>query len=469
MEEQKIETPIQENSTLNMVSYGFGKFVAEFFTFAFTAYCFFFYETELGLDSILVGLGFVIYALWNAVNDPLVGYLTDKSLKIFPKFGKRFAWIVIGAFPWVFIYVLIFSPPIIEGPQRNLVLFLWLTLTSCLFDTFYSLWDVHYQALFPEKFLHPHERRKAAGVGTVVGVFGIALGSMLPPLLIVSGQLESYVRQGWILAFVGLAAISAMLPGMKDSEAMVERNGQSSLAEAVGEEESFMELFKYTIKHPNLISFMVLYMFYQALTQSMTGSVPYFTEFILQEPQTFVTIAMAGFLVGALVSIPIWIKLAQKTGDNRKLIIIGSCMLIVLSLPFMFVESLLAVQIVLVLYGVGLGLFWAMTGPVFADVIDEVVVEKKIRNEGVYMGFRALFGRLAYAIQGITFAVVHILTGFVEVADTQTPLAQFGIRLHMSLIPVILLVFGTIYFVKKNDLRPEKVKRINEKLVELNI
>ena len=53
-----------------MVSYGFGKFAAEFFTLAFTAYCFFFYEVELGLSTGLAAAGYILYAIWNSINDP---------------------------------------------------------------------------------------------------------------------------------------------------------------------------------------------------------------------------------------------------------------------------------------------------------------------------------------------------------------------------------------------------------------
>ena len=68
------------HSKKNMASYGFAKALVEFISFAFTAFGFYYYETELGLDVLLVGLGYVIFAIYNAINDPLVGYLTNKPL-----------------------------------------------------------------------------------------------------------------------------------------------------------------------------------------------------------------------------------------------------------------------------------------------------------------------------------------------------------------------------------------------------
>lgn len=66
------------HSNLNMASYGFGKFLTEFVEMAFTAWLFYYYTRTIGVDVLIIGLATVIYAIWNAVNDPLVGYLTNR-------------------------------------------------------------------------------------------------------------------------------------------------------------------------------------------------------------------------------------------------------------------------------------------------------------------------------------------------------------------------------------------------------
>ena len=81
-----------EHSKLNMASYGFGKFLTEFMEMAFTVWLYFFYTDTIGVDSLIIGLAVVVYAIWNAVNDPLVGYLTNKPFKFTKKWGRRFPW-----------------------------------------------------------------------------------------------------------------------------------------------------------------------------------------------------------------------------------------------------------------------------------------------------------------------------------------------------------------------------------------
>ena len=62
------------HSKKTMASFAFETFMSEFLWMAFSAFAFFYYETEIGLNVLLIGLVFVIYAIWSAVNDPLIGF-----------------------------------------------------------------------------------------------------------------------------------------------------------------------------------------------------------------------------------------------------------------------------------------------------------------------------------------------------------------------------------------------------------
>lgn len=97
MEKEEIEI---KHSKLGMVSYGFNSFSRELLRMTFTAWCFYFYESEIGLNVWLVGLAFVIFAIYNMFNDPLVGYLTNRPFKFTRKWGRRFPWILLGGLPW---------------------------------------------------------------------------------------------------------------------------------------------------------------------------------------------------------------------------------------------------------------------------------------------------------------------------------------------------------------------------------
>ena len=101
-----------------------------------------------------------------------------------------------GAVPFIFSYILIFTPPAVNPETGAWILFLWLVFTTCLFDTFNSIFWVNFSALFPDKFRSVKERRTASGLQIPVGLVGVALGAILPPLFLTQGNASSYIVQG---------------------------------------------------------------------------------------------------------------------------------------------------------------------------------------------------------------------------------------------------------------------------------
>jgi len=112
-------------------------------------------------------------------------------------------------------------------------------------------------------------------------------------------------------------------------------------------------------------------------------------------------------------------------------------------------------------WGTGEGGFWVMMSPIFADIIDESIVDTKKRKEGIYNGFQTFVSRAALVIQAVSFSVIHMLTNFDQSpgATSQTELAIFGIQIHFALIPTILILIGAIVFWKYYRLTPDKVER----------
>ena len=126
-------------------------------------------------------------------------------------------------------------------------------------------------------------------------------------------------------------------------------------------------------------------------------------------------------------------------------------------------------MIAMVVWGTGQGGFWFLIFPVLADVIDNSVVLTGRREEGIYSGFQQFFGRVGIMIQAMTFAVVHYLTGFVEGAATQSDLAVWGIHIHLAVVPMVLMLFGTIIFWRFYDLKPSNVNENQLKIKAMGI
>jgi len=460
------------HSKLNMASYGFGKFLTEFVEMAFTAFLYYFYVRTIGVQPLIIGTAVVIYAIWNAVNDPLVGYLTNKPFKFTRKWGRRFPWIMIGGVIYLFSYLLVFSPrlflPDVDPQSGAWIFFIWFIASTCLFDTFNSVFFVNFSALFPDKFRSVNERRKATGIQTPIGIIGVALGALLPPLIIIREEAITFVIKSGVVIIIGLIVLMLSIPGCREDRKTIDKYLQSYDPE---KETPFFKTLKISLRQKSFLFFIITYTLYRALVICFQASIPFFVEYILGEPEDIQTLLSAGFLVGALISSPLWAIIARKTNNNKKVMLINSLLLTIFTVPFVFLNTVWVAFIVLILWGFGLGGFWTMIAPVLGDVIDESVVITHKRQEGIFNGFLQFFGRLAILIQAIVFTIVQTLTGLRagQPLSAQPQSAIWGVHIHFGLIPALFMLMAAIVFWRFYNLTPDKVKIHQDKIIELNL
>jgi len=456
-----------KHSKKNMLSYGSGKFITEFFGMVFGAYVFFFYEVEIGLDSTLTMLGYIIFAIWNAFNDPLIGYITDKPFKFTKKWGRRFPWVFIGGVPWILSYILIFTPPSVDPQQGAWILFLWLVVITCLYDTFASMYNVNFYSIFPDKFRGETERRLAAALSTIIAALGTALGGILPPLFIVFGELRTYIIQAGVVIIVCMIALLFAIPGSREDQVRIDCYLEK--CEEGMEREPFFKEYLSALKHKNWLAYIISFTFYQTLVVTMIGSIPYVAQFVLEVEADQITIIMAALLLGMMCSMPIWAKIADKTNNDRKTFMIAALCLTIATGPLFFVKDYVVMIIAIFIWGFFEGSYWVMLDPNRSNIIDESVVMSGRRREGIYQGIQTFVNRAALVGQAVSISTIHILTGFVEGSDTQTPQAVFGVQIHFALIPMIFMALATIVLWKFYTLTPEKVKTNKEKLDEMGL
>ncbi len=467
----KHSTPVEssEQSFIVKSSYGGGRFLAEFLTGAFAAIVFKFYETEVGLSAGLAALATIIYSIWNAVNDPLIGHITSKPTFLAKKLGRRFPWILLGTVLSAASFILIFAiPRSIDAKEQPALVFIWMVVSICLYDGLYSIWEVNFQSIFPDKFRGDRERVKTAGIGTVIGVFGIAGGFVIPPLFFSYGVRGSYLTSGWVIAGIAVFIALLMIPGVREDKPMIDRYLKKVAKEKrEGSQATFFGDMKQAFRQRNFLAFILLFFLYQSGTILMTGSIHYVGDYILPGGSSDTTIIFGGMLIGAILSVPLWTQVSKKLAGNQQMLIISSIAMAVFALPMTFINSYAGFTICMTLWGMGFGGFWLFMPAAMADVIDEIVAKEGKRNDGIYMGFRAFFGRLSYASQALVFWAVHSLTSFAE--NPRSPQALFGIHLHMALIPAIFFIAGAVVFSRLNTLNSVKAAESKLRLQELGL
>ncbi|GAF70319.1 unnamed protein product, partial [marine sediment metagenome] len=108
----------------------------------------------------------------------------------------------------------------------------------------------------------------------------------------------------------------------------------------------------------------------------------------------------------------------------------------------------------------------------FSEVLDELMTKTGRRDSGIFVGINTFFGRFSIILfSGIT-AIIHFTTGYVAGGlpdGTQPPSAQLGIRILISVIPVIGLTIAIILFAYFYDIKGDKKIMIEQKKIELGL
>jgi len=450
-------------STGKMISYGFGVIIVYFLAEAYAYYLFYFYEVEMGLPISLVLLAFIIFAIWNMLNDPLIGYLTDKPRKWTQKYGLRFPWIMIGVFPTLLFYFLIYTPP--EGASI-LVLFLWMVIMTCLFDTFYSLFATHYFGTFTNQFRTDDDRRKASAAYTIIVGFGALALTLIPTFFIVYGDRSSWALAMFIAVVVMLVFVLISISSVRESEELKEifiRGYETA------EKVSYFKTLKSAFRQKNFRVIIFNYLLFSIANMLYYANEIYFLKDVLGVPYSWAFYLYIANFGGYIISIPFWNWVAKKLG-HVKTFTLGCLLVGVGYLPLLFITS---VEVAIIYYFVSAwvwGCYYIMLFPIWSDVFDEFAVKTGKRQEASLTGIRTFFERMALIIHVVIIGVVHILTGYNPDPNAiQTPRAVLGIRILIGLIPTICLISAFFVVVIWYDLKDEKKEVMIAKMKEMKL
>ena len=478
------EREVFEHSKRIMASYGSRELFQQWVMAAFGFTVFFYYEVVIGLNVILAALAFSIYSVWNAVNDPLVGYLMEKiHMPWEKKYNlKRFPWLIIGVIPWLISYFMIYMVPAewdpIKDPRYNWPVFGWFLATICIYDTTVTLFDLNITSIYPVKFRGANERRTTTGMGAIFGIIGVVLSAIIPPMFITTGVRETYQIAALITVMLGIVFFIFTIPGIWEDKKTREYY-QQMREMAKGEElESFFKTAKKVIKDKVLMSKILMLFGFQVVVVMLQTSAFYIVTYILDMEASAITFILGAMLLGAIIAIPFWLLIGNRLNNNKKLSLISACIMFFTFIPMIFVTGLIAWIIVLFLFGIALGGQWFSDPPTMADVLDDIAVRTRKREQAIYFGYQVFFIKLGQTTIAITIAIVHSLTGFVGGAPSlkdlraksPTPdLALFGIRIHAAIVPAIILLIMIFVFWKFYDLTPDKVAANKAKLKELRL
>ncbi len=450
-------------SNWKMFAYGVGYVFINYLLGYGLANLFYFYEVEIGLPALYLSIAFILFAIWNMVNDPLLGYLTDKPKKWTRKWGLRAPWVAITTFPVLLFFYLIWIPPLGMGA---FMIFLWFVIMTCAFDTFFSIYNDHVYGGFTNQFPSEYERRRAFAIATILMFVLITVMVVLGSITITYGDPDSFVRWSLLMViFMGILGVIT-LTGVKESEEMKTMFVQSyEKAEDIG----FFKTAKKALGTKNFAVSCAGYTISITATTLIAASTIYLYKDVYRVPYIYGLIPTLIGTVAGLLMIPFWTNYSRKHGFKKcyatTYILHGFCFL-----PFIFTTDIITHTIFWAIYQMIYIGEVTMLMPVASDTYDEVSSRMEKRVDALLVGIRTFFFRVAFLVVGIVIPVIHIMTAYnTDPYAIQTPLAIWGIRIHAALIPGVIMIVMGLIFKKFYTLEGAEKQALVNKLKDLGI
>jgi sugar (glycoside-pentoside-hexuronide) transporter len=419
------------------LAYGFGDVIIGMRMTVFQFYLLPFYTDVVVLAPWLAGLGKMLGLVWDGVNDPVTGYLSDRTET---RLGRRRPFLLLAALPMGLTFALLWSPPAHLG---QLAAFLYLFLAYVVLDTFFTLYATPYLALGAELSHDYHERTQLSAARAFFHVVGLFAGGVVPGIVLhrwaaapAAGYAIVGFGMGAVMTFVALvtAVLMREVPPAQGARATLSWRAFSSGMTSTLANRPFRIM----------IATFALILLGGGLHQTL---VPYAFRYWLGMPER-VNAVIGVYLTASVLSLPLWTRLARRLGKDRALRL---CMLWATAalalLPFAFTPGMGGVRLgaVLVLAGLGNGGWAVLPVAITADIVDHDELRTNARREGAYFGIWTLVMKLAAALASGVVGVSLQLFGYVpNVAQNATTIA--GIKLLYGPVPAAFILTAFLVF-----------------------
>ncbi|GLI08733.1 sugar transporter [Paenibacillus tyrfis] len=403
-------------------------------TQAFSSFYSYYYVEKLGLSVGLATLARTIYLIWDALNQPLFGYLSDRTRS---RFGRRKPWIV-GAVPlFMLTFVMVFAVP--DG-LSGYSLFAWFLVALVLFESVSAILWVNYGALFPELFRGERLRAKASAIQQGFQIAAILIGSALTPVLFAA---MGFGRMALVYAAAFAVFMLLCAATVRESE---EARQEPPLR--------LREAFRETLKNRAFWLFNLANSFAQTVNGLIGSMIPFYAKYVLRIPESQVSLLLASVFVSVIPLVAVWYWIVRKLGAVRSwrlsLAVYGLSVI-----PLWFGSHLAGGIVAGIAVGFGLAGFLVTPPVLSSQIIDRDFEQTGRRREGVYTAVGGFITRSSGLISALAFWVVGLLLGYVS-GEQPGPDPQGTFRYLISVVPFCLLavsflIASTLHFPDKRE------------------
>nr|WP_330369780.1 glycoside-pentoside-hexuronide (GPH):cation symporter [Butyrivibrio sp. FCS014] len=460
-------------------SYGLGAVGKDMVYMLSASYVLYYFQDILGVSAAAMGVILMVARVFDAFNDPIMGAIVAKTKT---KWGKFRPWLLIGTVTNAIVLALMFSAPPSLTPG-GLVAFA--AVTYILWGVTYTMMDIPYWSMIPAFTEGGKEReglttlaRSCAGVGsaliTIVTVISVsALGHMFGGAGISDREVER-------IGFSYFAIIVAILFVIFTVICCINVKEKSTVEMKTA---SIGEMFKALLQNDQAMAVVVAIVVVNCSIYITSNLVIYFFKYDFggtgwKGDYTLFSTFGGGIQI---LSMMILYPFLRRFFTSIKIYFISMGMAIAGYISLLVLAST-SMSNVFLLFVPGFFIFAAngmlavITTVFLANTVDYGELKNYRRDESVIFSMQTFVVKLASGISALIAALalqILALSNDTEEGATAVDYSlgvaasqKMGLRMTMTIIPIIGLVFAIFWFKKKYILNDEKLKEISAELVQ---
>ena len=439
----------RENSLWSKISYGFADIYGGGAFVIISTFYTVFLTKALGMSPALAGTIPLIGKIWDAITDPIMGNICDRTKS---RFGAKRFYILVGSIVSAVTFVLMWIS--IGAGSSMTAKYIFYMLMYMLFSTGFTIVMVPYNGLLPDMVDDYTVRSKFSGVRMIFSTFGAILAGLIPTLLIKDNtKTGPYLTVALIFGVIFLIVILLTFFGTweKEKEPVKVSFGQS-----------FVQSFT-VYKSRSFLLFMGIFLCGQGAADFVTGLAVYYVDDVLNAyGGGRFTYLMAVILLSQFVGTIIFTPIMAKTSKKFPLMV-GFPVRIAATLALLaFSHEGANFTLILVLsFIIGLGMAGSSTTiyAILADMADVDELITSINRPGTCSAMATFIRKIATGLSTAIIGLMLTWVGYSEVLANsgarQAASTQHGIALIYVFAPIVLMalaiLFTVIFPMKKRE------------------
>lgn len=451
-------------------AYGIGAVGKDMVYMLSASYVLYYYQDIMGVSAVAMGVILFIARIFDAFNDPIMGIVVAKTKT---KWGKFRPWLFIGTVTnAIILYLMFAAPPTLNGSG----LVAYAAVTYILWGVTYTMMDIPYWSMIPAFTKSGKERenlsalaRSCAGVGsaliTIITVLSVsAIGTFAGGGSAVEIERLGYKYFALIIAVLFVIFISITCLNIKEKSSV---NMETATVK---------EMFKALFRNDQAMTMVVAIVMINTALYITSNLVIYFFKYdfspeVWQSNYTLFNTFGGAFQILAMMLL---FPLLRKFMNTMKIFYVSFTMafagyLILLGITFSGNDNVYFLLLPAYLIMSAIGMLNVIVTIFLANTVDYGEWKNNRRDESVIFSMQTFVVKLASGIAAlaasVVIAVFHIKKDEnAEVLTAISASSRMGLRMCMTLIPIVVLLIGLVVFKKHYILTEEKTREIEERL-----